>query len=176
MVECPGLRAGMHRSYRNSHGGSLSLPAEQFHHPAMSAAGEAGGSQAGAGRLRRTSPAPRPHQLKGSTRRHPRRPQSGGENVCQRIGRGCIRGGKRQRRDQGFAVSGGSREGNERPRKNRRGIEARLPHAARRASTRQRVAVMRRTHPTTDESLYLIKRSIVSAAMASNPSNRGSVP
>jgi hypothetical protein len=60
--------------------------------------------------------------------------------------------------------------------KNRRGIEARLPHAAPRASTRQRVAVMRRTHPTTDESLYLIKRSIVSAAMASNPSNRGSVP
>ena len=60
--------------------------------------------------------------------------------------------------------------------KNKRGIEARLPHAAPRASTRQRVAVMRRTHPTTDESLYLIKRSIVSAAMASNPSNRGSVP
>jgi hypothetical protein len=57
MVECPGLRAGMHRSYRNCHGSSRSLPAEQFHHPAMSAVGEAGVSQAGAGRLRRTSPA-----------------------------------------------------------------------------------------------------------------------
>jgi len=45
-----------------------------------------------------------------------------------------------------------------------------------RASTQQRVAVMCRTHRTTDESLYLIKRSIVSSAMASNPSNRGSVP
>jgi hypothetical protein len=35
---------------------------------------------------------------------------------------------------------------------------------------------MCRTHHTVDEPLYLIKRSIVSAAMASNPWDRGSVP
>jgi hypothetical protein len=58
----------------------------------------------------------------------------------------------------------------------RRGIKSRFPHAAPRASTRQSVAVMCRTRHTADESLYLIKRSIVSAAMASNPSDKGSVP